>query len=75
MYVVDGFNVTVVCNILNGTHPIAISWFHNGVFDPTRGNASNITVTHYNNSDVFTCRAENDVGFDMESTIINLSGK
>ena len=45
------------------------------MIDPTRGNVSTITVTNYNDGDVFTCRADNDVGFDEESTTINVFGK
>ena len=74
-YVIDGFDVTIVCNILTGIRPITIVWFHNGMVDPTRGNVSTITVTNYNDGDVFTCRADNDVGFDEESTTINVFGK
>ena len=75
VYVVDGFNVTMVCNILNGTCPITIMRLHNGAPYPTGGNISNITVTDYNDGDVFTCRADNIVGFDMENTTINVIGK
>ena len=74
-YIIDGFNVTFVCGILNGTHPITIMWFHNGVIDPTRGNVSTITVTDYSDGDVITCRVENDVGFDEKGTTINVLGK
>ena len=74
-YVVDGFDVTIVCNILTGTHPITIIWLHNGVADPTRGNVSTITVTYYNDGDVYTCRAENNIGFDNKRTTINVFGK
>ena len=74
-YLIDGFYVTIVCNIINGTRPITIMWFYNGVADPTRGNVSTITVTYYNDGDEYTCRAENDVGFDNESTTINVFGK
>ena len=74
-YVVDRFDVTIVCDIASGTRPITISWFHNGVLDSTRGNVSTITVSNYNDGDLFTCRADNDIGFDMESTTINVFGK
>ena len=75
-YVIEGADITLVCDILSGTPPITIMWFHNGgVFDPTRGNVSTITVTNYNDGDVYTCRAENDVGFDEESTTINAFSK
>ena len=69
-YIIDGANITLFCDILSGTPPITIMWFHNGVIDPTRGNVSTITVTNYNDGDVYTCRAETDVGFDEESTTI-----
>ena len=75
VYVVDGFNVTIVCNILNGTRPIVIMWLRNGAPYPAGGNISTITVTDYNDGDVFTCRADNIVGFDMENTAINVFGK
>ena len=74
-YVIDGANITLVCDILTGTSPITIMWFHNGVLDSTRGNVSTITVTDYNDGVVFTCIAENDVGFDMKITTINVVGK
>ena len=74
-YVIDGADVTLVCDILSGTRPITIMWFRNDVLDPTRGNVSTITVTNYDDGDVYTCRAENDVGFDEESTTINVFGK
>ena len=74
-YVFDGFDITLVCDILSGTRPITIRWFRNGAPDSTRGNVSTITVTDYNDGDVFTCRADNDVGFDMKSTTINVLGK
>ena len=75
VYVIEGYNVTIVCDILNGTHPITIMWFRNGVLDPSIENETTIIVTDYNDSDVFTCRAENDVGFDEENTTIILSGQ
>ena len=75
VYIVEGFDVTIVCNVLNGTRPITIMWLHNGVIDPSRGNVSTITVTDYNDGDVYTCRADNDVGFNEESTTINVFSK
>ena len=74
-YVIDGADVTLVCDILTGTHPITIMWLHNGVVDSTRGNVSNIVVTNYNDGDEYTCRADNDVGYDNKSTTINVFGK
>ena len=74
-YLIDGLTVSPFCDILSGTRPITISWFRNGVLDPTKRNASFITVSNYNDGDVFTCRADNHIGFDMESTTINVFGK
>ena len=74
-YVIDGADVTLVCDLLTGKPPNTITWFHNGVVDLTRGNVSTITVTDYNDGDVYTCRADNDVGFNEESTTINVFSK
>ena len=70
----DGFDVTINCRILTGTRPVTIRWLRNGALDRSRGNVSTITVTNYSDGDVFTCRAENSVGFDEEETIINVFG-
>ena len=75
VYVVDGFDVTIDCRILTGTRPITISWFRNGMPDPSRGNVSTITVTDYSDGDRFTCRADNNIGFDIEMTTINVFSK
>ena len=71
VYVYGGYDVIIDCNIVNGTPPINITWFHNGSPYPTRGNISNtITITDASNGDVFKCRVDNNVGFDTESTTI-----
>ena len=77
VYVVNGFDVTLVCNLVSGTRPITIRWICNGASYPAGGNRSTITIpdTDYNDGDVFTCRADNIVGFDEESTTINVFGK
>ena len=67
--------MTIVCDILSGARPITIRWFRDGVLDLTRGNVSTITVTDYTDDEEFTCRAHNNVGFDEESTTINVFGK
>ena len=73
VYIVDGCTVTITCNILTGTPPITIRWLRNGMpEDPPRGNVSTI---NYNDGDVFTCRADNNIGFDMEMTTINVFSK
>ena len=74
-YIVDGFNLTLVCNIASGTRPITIMWLRDGQPYPAGGNNSVITVSDYTDGEVFTCRAENVVGFDMENTTVNVFGK
>jgi len=73
VYVVDGYNVTIDCDVISGVPPITISWFHNG--DLFRGNVSTITITDANDGDVFTCRAENNIGYDKHETTLNVFGK
>ena len=71
VYIHDGFDIIIDCNIVNGTPPITIQWFRNGSPDPTRGNVSTITIVNAtSNGDVFTCRAENIEGSDTKSTVI-----
>ena len=75
VYVHDGYDVIIDCNIVNGTSPITIQWFRNGSPDSTRGNVSTITITNASNGDVFKCRASNFIGFDTENTVIYENGK
>ena len=76
VYVHSGFDVIIDCNIVNGTPPINITWFRNGSPYPTRGNVSTITITDVRNNEVFQCRADNEIGFDIENTTIYVeSGK
>ena len=72
VYVREGYNVIIDCNIADGTPPITIQWFRNGLPDPTRGNLSTIIITDARNGNVFKCRADNNIGFDSESTTINI---
>ena len=72
VYVYDGYDVIIDCNIIEGTPPITITWFRNGSSDSTRGNVSTITITDANNGDVFQCRADNIEGFDTEKTTIHV---
>ena len=74
VYVADGFNVIIDCNISYGTLPINFTWFRNGSLYPTEGNVSTITITDASDGDVFTCRADNIIGFDMKNTTITVEG-
>jgi len=78
-YVIRGDDVTIVCNIASGTRPIIISWFRNGVEDTSFGNVSRITLSNVNfdddDGDMYTCRAENNIGFDEETTVVNVFGE
>ena len=75
VYVVDGYNVTIDCNITLGTPPVTISWFHNGQPDLSRANFSTIIVTDAKDDDVFACRADNNIGFDVKNTTIKVFDK
>ena len=70
VYLHSGFDVIIDCNIIIGEPPITIQWFRNGSSDPTRGNVSNITITDARDNEVFKCRADNHIGFDIENTTI-----
>ena len=74
VYITDKFNVIIDCNINRGTQPITLSWFHNNQLDQSRGSASSITIAITNatdiDGDVYTCRAENVIGYDEMSTTV-----
>ena len=70
VYVHDGYNVIIDCEVVDGSPPINITWFRNGSPYPTSGSVSTITITDANYEDVFKCRADNSIGFDIESTVI-----
>ena len=72
VYVHSGFDVIIDCNIVNGTPPINITWFRDGLPYPTRGSVSTITITDVSNGDVFKCKANNIKGFDTENTTIHV---
>ena len=77
-YIVNGYDLTITCNIVSGIPPINISWHRNGVLDSSRGNTSTITISNVNNRAngvVYTCRAENDKGHDEHDTIVNVFRK
>ena len=76
VYVLDGYNVTVDCNIVSGTHPITFSWFFNGT--ELKDNDYTITITDErcgSYGGVITCRANNSIGFDEENTTIHVESK
>ena len=76
VYVHSGFDIIIDCNIVDGKPPINITWFRNGSPYPTRGNVSTITISDVRNNEVFQCRADNEIGFDIENTTIYVeSGK
>ena len=72
VYVHDGFDVTIDCNIVNGTPPVTIQWFRNGSPDTTRGNVSAITITDASNGDVFKCRADNIEEADTQRSTVHV---
>ena len=71
VYIVDGFAVTIVCNVTDGVPPITtISWLNNGQPDHSRTNMSIVTISNAAHGDNFTCIAENNVGSVRKDTEI-----
>ena len=70
VYTIHGFNVTIVCNVIGGKHPITIKWLRNGQPDQFIKNITIATVNDPNDEDVITCIAENEDGFDKKDTQI-----
>ena len=75
VYTVDGFNITIICNVTRGEPPITISWFHNNQTDQYRGNVSSVMITNATAGDVFTCKADNKRGCDTKRTQIKFVHK
>jgi len=78
VYVIGGSDVRIVCKIASGTRPITIKWFRNGVEVTSLGNVSTIILTKVdinNDGDMYTCRAENLIGFDEETTFVYVFGE
>ena len=73
VYVVEGYNVTIDCNIASGTTPVTFSWLRTG--NEFRGNDTTIIITDAIYGDVITCRANNSIGFDEENTTIHVECK
>jgi len=77
-YIIDGFDLTIICVSVSGTPPMTTRWFRNGVLDLSWMNASTITVLNIEmnwNDNNITCRAENDVGYVEVTTTIHVFGK
>ena len=71
-----GFNLTIDC-IITGTPPITILWIRNNdILQSIEGNSSTITktVTEADDGDNITCRADNNIGYDIATTTINVGG-
>ena len=76
VYVLNGYNVTIICTTVNGTPPISIMWELNGEsIDGDANNNYSITITNPNNTDIITCRAHNNIGSDDEHTKIKTHGR
>lgn len=73
VYTINGFNIIITCNVNSGGIPVTISWFRNNELDQSKENSSSITVTDAMEGDVFTCKAENEVGFDRKNTVIKFT--
>ena len=78
-YIIDGFDLTITCNVITGIPPINISWYRNGVVDSSKRNMSTITISNVDinkdNGVVYICIAENDEGYDEQLTIVNVFSK
>ena len=71
-----GFNLTIDC-IVTGTPLITILWIRNNeIIESIEGNSSTITitVTEADDCDNITCRADNNIGYDVATTAINVVG-
>ena len=71
----SGVNLTIDC-IVAGTPPITISWVRNNENEIIGSNSSTITiaVTNTTDGDSIMCRADNNIGYDMANTTINVNG-
>ena len=72
----SGANLTIDC-IVTGTPPITITWIRINNNEIIGSNSSTITiaVTNATDGDNIMCRADNNIGFDMATTTINVDGK
>ena len=77
VYIADGLTVQIVCNATSmvSEYSVTISWHRNGEHDRNRGNMPMITVTDAYHGDVFTCVAENVLGYNTKTTKIISANK
>ena len=73
VFIVKGFNVSIICDVTSGEPPMTFSWFCNA--HQCRGNVSTITVMNPTEDDVITCRVENKHGFDKKDTRVKFVHK
>ena len=73
VYIRKGSSAIIICNIVDGTPPITITWFRNGSPYQTGGSVYTIRIPNPRDGDVFECRADNNIGFDTENTTIYVS--
>ena len=66
----SGFYLKIYCNTLSGSRPITIQWLRNGSPYRTGYSVSTITTANVDNGDVFTCKATNIKGLDIENTTV-----
>ena len=70
VFTVDGFAVTIVCNVADRDPPITINWLINGQPDHSRINMSVVTIHNAAHGDVYTCIAKKDARFIRRHTKI-----
>ena len=68
VYVYDVYDVKIDCNIVNGTPPVHIRWYRNGIYYRYGGNI--LTITAPSNGDRYRCRANTQESVDIEETTI-----
>ena len=78
-YITDGYDLTVICNVIYGITPITYSWYRNGVVDSSKENRSAITISNVDirkdDGVVYTCRAANALGYVEERSSVHVFSK
>ena len=70
--VLHKYSVTIDCNA-SGTPPITITWLYNESLIIAE-DVNTLTITNVKDGDVFTCRADDNVGLDKECTTVSVIG-